>query len=355
MSKKNDLINLVNFLLLTVFSTFAYGQSGQVLDRKHRQSQFVNHSNGHVDLYHEIEILQDKVYFQQETIEKSINGVSIQLESASYNLTLFSSIFGILAVVLGIYVTYIERKIVKIGEENKELLTKNQKIKEDVEAVNKLIQSDTHNLFLKIKREETVHILNRLVKVPKDISNISQTLLSRELEQEDYNKLKNAYCSLNDKTNEYRIQYLLLFFQHFLDLSLKDFELRKDISVFIPEGIKASFENDIIKSTSDFITAVIDEGIQELKPEINLFFNGLTNSEYNTYEIIYNLLFDNLKSRKSQFEFFNAIESSDDKRKAKIEFGKLLQKKYLNKNLSISERMTFSELTELINAEQKVE
>ena len=303
----------------------------------------------------EIATLKEKIDFQQKMSEQSIGSISNQLDSASYNLTLFGLLFGIGAFGLGLYVTYIERKIVKIGEENKELLGKNQKIKEDVEALNKLIQSDIYNLFLKIKREESVHILDRLVKVPKDISNVCQTLLSRELEREDFTKLRQAYSNLGDIKNEYHQQYHLLFFQHFLDLSLKDEELRKDILEFIPTGISAAFENDIIKSTTDFVTTLVDIGIQEFKTEVNMFFNGLANSEFKNFETVYQLLFDNLKSRKNRFELFSVIESSDDKRQAKIEFGKLLKNKYLGDNPTESENLTFSELTELIAAQQKAE
>lgn len=303
----------------------------------------------------EIATLKDKLDFQQKMSEQSISSISNQLDSASYNLTLFGLLFAIAAILLGLYVTYIERKIVKIGEENKELLTKNQKIKEDVEALNKLIQSDIYNLFLKIKREESVHLLDRLVKVPKDIANVSQSLLSRELEQEDFVKLRQAYLNLGEIKNDYHHEYHLQFFQHFLGQSLKDEKLRQDISKFIPSGIDSSFENDIIKCTFDFVTVVVDKGIQEFKHEINLFFNGLTNSEFKTFGVVYQLLFDNLKSRKNRFEIFNVVESVQDKRQAKIEFGKLLQDFYADDNPTESELLVYAELKELLATQKQAE
>lgn len=303
----------------------------------------------------DIAAIKDKLDFQQKMSEQSISSISNQLDSASYNLTLFGLLFAIAAILIGLYVTYIERKIVKIGEENKELLTKNQKIKEDVEALNKLIQSDIYNLFLKIKREESVHILDRLVKVPKDIANVCQSLLSRELEQEDFTKLRQAYLNLGEIQNDYHHQYNHLFFQHFLGQSLKDEKLRQVISKFIPSGIGSSFDNDIVKSSSDFVTVIVDMGIQEFKHEINLFFNGLTNSEFKTFGVVYQLLFDNLKSRKNRFEIFNVIESVQDKRIAKIEFGKVLQDFYAEHNPTESELLVYAELKELIAVQQKEE
>lgn len=350
-------MKIITITLLMLVSILSYSQSKQDTTWKNRLIKLENQVGDieKINLEVEIATLKDKLDFQQKMSEQSISSISNQLDSASYNLTLFGLLFGIGAIGLGLYVTYIERKIVKIGEENKELLTKNQKIKEDVETLNRLIQSDIYNLFLKIKREESVHILDRLVKVPKDISNVCQTLLSRELEREDFTKLRQAYSNLGDIKNEYHHQYHLLFFQHFLDLSLKDDKLRKDISEFIPTGISAAFENDIIKSTFDFVTTLVDLGIQEFKTEVNLFFKGLTNSEFKTFETVYQLLFDNLKSRKNRFELFSVIESSDDKRQAKIEFGKLLKNKYSVDNPTESENLTFSELTELIAAQQKAE
>lgn len=303
----------------------------------------------------EIRLLKDKVDFQKEMNEQSSSGISNQLGSASYNLSLFGLLFAIAVIGLGIYVTYIERTIVKIGEENKELLNKNQKIKEDVEALNKLIQGDINNLFLKIKREESVHILERLVKVPKDISNVSESLLSRELEEEDFGRLRQAYLNLGDTTNEYQSQYNIVFFQHFLGKSLQDERLRQPISKFIPDGILSSFENDIVKSTSEFATAVVDKGIPEFKEEINLFFNGLTNSEFKTFSPVYQVLFDNLKSRRNRFEIFNVVESVPDKRQAKIEFGKLLEDFYANDNPTESELLVYAELNELLAAHQNAE
>src|SRR5690606_3282036 len=136
-----------------------------------------------------------------------------------------------------------ERKIIKLRNENEELLKQTKETKNEVVEINELIQKDIYGLFLKIKREETIHILNRLVKIPEDISNLSQELLSRELRQEDYSLLKKAYLKVKVKPEKentsdfisfssnynYKEAYLLLFFQHFLDLSLKDEEINPEL------------------------------------------------------------------------------------------------------------------------------
>jgi hypothetical protein len=303
----------------------------------------------------EITVLKDKLDYQQNLSERSMNTISVQLDSASYSLTLFATLFAIAAIVLGAYVTYIERKIVRIGEENKELLTKNRKIKEEVEAINQLIQSDIYKLFLKLKREETVHILDRLINVPKDIANFCDILISRELEQDDFTKLKQAYLKLGDSNEFYHPLYEIVFFQHFLARTLQDEKLKTAIVDFIPNGISKAFENDILKSTSDFTTVVVDKGIQAFKKEINLYFKGLTDSEYKDFTPVFQIIFDNLKSRKNRFELFNIVESVPEQRLAKIEFGKILQNQYYSDKPIESELLAFEELNVLITTQQKEE
>jgi hypothetical protein len=306
--------------------------------------------------------LKERINNEEKLNEKTIESISKQLDAASYNLTLFGILFGIGAIGIGMYVTYIERKIVKIGEENKDLLSKNQKIKSEVEDLNKLIQNDLFGLYIKIKREETIHILERLTKVPKDIVNVCSLLLSRELLQEDFFRLKIAYDKLKLSNNEdqgeedgifnYSHEYKVVFFQHFLNQVIKNDDLRKDMLLYIPLGIHASFENDIIKSTHDFTTAIVDLGIHNFKPEINKYFEGLSSSKHKNFLAVYKTFFDALYSKKNRFEFFSLITPSSSTRKAKIKFSQLLTESYLIDELTESEKLVFAEINELINAEK---
>ena len=198
----------------------------------------------------------------------------------------------------------------------------------DVQELNNLIQSDIHGLFEKIKRQETLDLLNRLNKVPKDITNISSLLLSRELLQSDFEKLRKAYLNLDDDDDSYKSEYKILFFQHFLTDTLKDEILRKDILDFIPSGIKLSFKNDIVKSTHDFVVAIINEGLNNFKNETNKFFIGLSSSNHRNYHPIYVTLFDSLRTRQNRFDFITLVDSAKETRIAKISFGQLLIKEY---------------------------
>jgi hypothetical protein len=339
-------------LFFTSSIAFSQPKKDSTIEVRLSKIEMELNKNRAVNIENEISILKDKLDFQQKITEQSNSNISNQLDSASYNLTIFGLLFGIGAIALGLYVTYIERKIVKIGEENKTLLNKNQKIKEDVEELNRLIQSDIYNLFLKIKREETAHIINRLCTVPKDISNVLEALLSREIEQEHFPNVRKAYLLLEDKDKSYRNGYHYLFFQHFITKALLDDNIRKDFKEFIPKGVKQSFENDILNTIKDFAILIVDKGIQNYKEELNLVFNGLSNSDYKKYNDLYIILQNNLQSKKNNFEAFNAIESSIENRLAKIEFGKILQSTYQNDNLSESEILVFEELKTLETAQQ---
>jgi hypothetical protein len=305
--------------------------------------------------------LQEKYDYQLKVNDQTLNSISNQIGATSFNLSIFAFLFGILAIGLGIYVTWVERKIVKLRDENEKLLKQTKDTKDEVVAINELIQKDIYGLFLKIKREETTHILNRLVKIPEDISNLSQELLSRELKQEDFSLLKKAYLKLKSKpkkepkpgfitlSGSYDTSYLLLFFQHFLDLSLKDEEISSDLTDYFANAIDCAFENDIIKSTEDFTKALIDLGYQTKEKEINSFLKGISNSDFKNLDKIYRLFFESLKIRDDRFKFYELFDETNEIRIAKINYGKLLISKYGNTDLSKSE----SDIIENIGTTEK--
>ncbi len=297
--------------------------------------------------------LENKIEVERGINDKTFNSISTQISVSSYVLTIMGIAFAIVAIGVGVYVTYVERKIIKIGEENKALLTKNQKIKQDVEDLNALIQSDIYGLFNKIKRQETVDILSRLEQIPKDISNVCSLLLSRELLEMDFEKLRKAYLSLGEREEEYKTSYKILFFQHFLTQTMIDTRLRQDMLRFIPDGIFASFENDIIKSIKDFITAVINKGLNNYQDEINKFFSGISASNHRAYQLVYTTFFDSLKTRQNRFALINIVQSTKENRIAKIAFGKLLIAEYSNKEPTEVERLTMGEIEELENQQLK--
>jgi len=295
--------------------------------------------------------------------EKTLDSISNQITAASFNLTIFGFLFGVAAVGLGLYVTQIERKIVLIREENKSLLSETRKFKEEVVKINTQIQNDIYGLFLKIKREETTHILQRLSKIPEDISNLSQQLLSRELEKSDFTILKDAYLKLkekkpinledeNDKDNEfynydeqtnYLNSYKLLFFQHFLDLAIKDSTINEDLIDNYNVSVSCAFENDIIKSTIDFTEAIMETGWQSKTKEINAFITALSQSKYQTFDEVYQIIFKNLQTRENHFNLFNLLDDKKEIRIGKLKIGQIIIDKYSSSILNEREQNIINE------------
>ena len=209
-----------------------------------------------------------------------------------------------------------------------------------------MIQNDIYGLFKKIKRQETIDILTRLKKIPKDILNVNTLLVSRDLLQEDFVGLKEAYSNL-DNDIECRNSYKILFFQHFLTNSLNDEILRTELTDFIPHAIRCSFENDILKSTHDFVLVVVDLGINNFRKEANNYFQGLSVSEFKNNASVYTTMFESLKTRQNRFDFINLIESKKERRIAKINLGKLLIKEYSQSTLTETESLTIQEIEDI--------
>lgn len=329
--------------LLMFFAVYSHDQnlSAQIeIDSLNRTVvKSLNKLDTEIDsLGKELVKVNSRYEYQVRLNEQTLNSISTQIDSASFNLTIFGILFGVIAIFLGLYVTYIERKIVKIRVENEAVLSQTISVREEVVQINQKIQDDIYGLFLKIKREETVHILNRLGKVPEDISNLSTDLLSRNLEREDFELLKNAYLQIVDNQDDsYAYSYKLLFFQHFLDLALKDDAIAEDMKGSFVDSIINSFRNDIIKSTENFMKAIIDLDYQKKSDEINEFFEGLSASEHKDNELVYTIMINSLVSRDDQFKFLTLVNDDEGKEHAKLRYGEALLKRYENDVLTKSE------------------
>ena len=108
-------------LLFTVFLSLSlYGQNNDFDSLLNTKFNSVSSS---------ISELEKKIETERSINDKTFNSISTQISVSSYVLTIMGIVFAVLAIGVGAYVTYVERKIIKIGEENKDLLAKNQQIK----------------------------------------------------------------------------------------------------------------------------------------------------------------------------------------------------------------------------------
>ena len=352
---------LLIILLIMPISLFAIEKSDSIATLQN--TKIVNNIEKIETIQKEIKELNQKHIAQGNLHDKTINSISSQIGAVSYNLTIFGILFAIGAIVLGIYVTRIENKVVRIREENTSLLNQTIKNKEEVVAINNLIQKDINGLYEKIKREETLHLLNRLTVVPEDITNLGDLLVSRELEREDFQILKKAYLKIKNCSKEpralfssqmsYAETYKLLFFQHFLDLAIKDKDIGPDLIDYYQTGISCSFENDIIKSSTDFIKAIIELDYSSKGDDIGNFIKGLSISKFQDFKKLYKILFDNLKYRDDQFNFFDLILDDKESRVGKSNYGKILQSSYSSTELNENERKILEKTTEIIEELKK--
>lgn len=97
--------------------------------------------------------LQEKYDYQIKLNEQTLNSISNQIGATSFNMSVFAFLFSLLAIGVGIYITWVERKIIGLRNENQSLLEETQKTKNEVVEINELIHKDIYGLFLKIKRE----------------------------------------------------------------------------------------------------------------------------------------------------------------------------------------------------------
>lgn len=313
-----------------------------------------------INIEHKIDFIDKRLEQNENLTEKSFNSISTQLSVSEVFVGSVSVILTVSGIFLGWYINkkrkqveLISQQVEQLKSDNEELLKKATQAKNEVEQINSDINNNISEVYKKIKREETVHLLNRLVNVPQDISNVCELLVSRELEKEDFDTLKRAYLKLDlykDSSsflNNPKNSYKALFFQHFFVQSIKDEEIKQDIIDFIPEGINCAFENDIENTTKEFSIFLQNEDLKQYSELISEYFKGLSQSIYKDYKRVYEVFFENINNRNKQFELFDIVNSIKETRIAKIEYGNILKSNFSDIELADNEKLTFVELKKL--------
>ena len=192
--------------------------------------------------------------------------VSTQVSSATYTLEVVSVIFTLAGFLLVLFVNDAYRKI--------------SAIKKDIAITKRYIDKHNDELYLKLKRNDTLDILKRLVAVPEDISNLQPLLFSRDLESSDFFLLKKAFLSEKLHDN-FKRDYILVFQQHFTYLSLRDKDVRLPFLESLSD-LKAMLRRDIQKMFVDVVQFLVECNYdQQFKDKLlkNLFL-GVFLSEH---------------------------------------------------------------------------
>src|SRR5690606_3882837 len=92
---------------------------------------------------------------------------------------------------------------------------------------------------------------------------------------------------------------------------------------------------------------IIDKGFQNCEEEINSFIKGLSQSEFNSMEQLYEIIFNGLKNREDRFKFFDLISDDKEVRYGKSKFGSILVSKYSDSNNTESEKIVIDRIKEI--------
>lgn len=259
-TQKNIVIIIFIVLGLFTISKLSYAKTWvQIEDQlKENTLQIQNIDSRMMELKDNSRLLYDGAKNQNDQLGNQISFASYLLGGVSFIFT-----------VLGIFLAwYINRQYEKIKE-----------IKETIEGTKKYIDEHNKELYEKIKRDDTVELLNRLKEVPEDIANVCPLLLSRDLLEKDYQSLKESYLKIkDDKSNrQAKDDYIVLLTQHFIYESLKDKELKTEIIPLINTMlIYGMFNRDIENFFNGVFKFIKEFGTEDEQTKImikNLFYH----------------------------------------------------------------------------------
>jgi hypothetical protein len=287
----------------------------------------------------------EQVNNQVGLINTAFGGISAELSSSSNFIGAFGIIITIISVLLGVYITKIERNIKSMKSDNETLLQKNIKIRQELESLSDKITKDSTGLYKIIHNEESNYILNRLISVPEDINNLFSSLTSRDLIEDNFLYLKEAFMQIKGG-GTYDASYLILFFQHFSGLSTLDDDIKSDFIKNLKISFSNSYKNDVIKSINDFFNKILKQDISNYNVEINNYIVELGKSKFKVNDEIYFTLYNTVKGKDLKFKLYNIVSKAEDTINFRKKYGKLIADNNFE-DLSEEEKVIIDEINNL--------
>ncbi len=277
--------------------------------------------------------INEKFVYQMQCNKEAINSVNTSISGATLALTIVGIILVAIGVLLGFYITLVERKVRDLTNENKSILETHLKIKDDVEKLDSHIKRNMAQLYDDLKKEETKVYVQRLVEVPKDIANLADILTSRDIPIEFFPELKEAYKALPPQSESleagrYRVMYQILFFQHFSASALFDEDLQNEMEINYGEFMEASFENDIRKTSREFIAVCATDGILNYREKIKKYFIALGKSRYAEYKELHREIYRTLSTKENRFNLYSILHSEETLKEIAKIYGQLMLADY---------------------------
>lgn len=303
------------------------------------------------DLKDTKEEVNQKIAYQLRCNEQAINSVNTSISGATLALTIVGIIVIGVGIMLGFYITLVERKVRNLTNENKSILETHLKIKDDVAKLDSHIKRNMTQLYDDLKKEETKVYVQRLVKVPKDIVNLADILLSRDIPIEFLPELKEAYKSLPKDTSRdsevYNRLYRTLFFQHFPSLVIFDNDLQDVIEKDYEALMENCFENDIIKTSREFITVCIKDDVLNYRVKIKKYFTALGKTKYAKYKELHREIYRTLSTKENRFNLYSILHSEETLKEIAKIYGQLMLADYKDASGSTeSDKLVLKEIQE---------
>jgi len=281
--------------------------------------------------------IKERVAFQMRCNEQAISSVNTSISGASYALTLFGIIVGIFGIIvtfavagLGIYIGRQVKKVTDLTKDNKSIYETHLKIRDDVTQLDANIKSNVTKLYNDLRKEETRAVIERLGKVPEDIGNLFNILASREIPDEFYPAIKDAWQLGRGRPDfaSPKAQYFLLFFQHFAATALFDPDLADEIEQDYPALMGASFVNDIIRTSCEFLAACTQEGILHWRERVTKYFVALSESKHKKCDELHAAIYKTLGTKEHRFNLYSILSSDGQLKGLAQVYGKLLLNDY---------------------------
>lgn len=242
----------------------------------------------------------------QQICSSTVSAINTQVDGSNKLLNIWGIVISVLALLIAVAGFYLGYYIQQKAKTVKELARQSKATEASVKRIQKNIDTNLTAIYHKLRREETLYVLNRLQQIPEDVSNCSSLLLSRELDPSDYPLLLAAYKKLlsleeeikkTEVKNEedffaslngveaqfevYKSLYRVLFFQHFMGLAINEDVLRQDLIDNFKELCGSAFHNDIEKSTHELLAGLASNENQTKVEILIKYILALSTSKYN--------------------------------------------------------------------------
>ena len=257
----------------------------------------------------ELTTLQTKTDMLTGIIETSNDSIANQLSAANNLLAFIAIALTIGGAIIGFYIRQKKLEVegmVKMVDEKKKTV---DDIAQTTKELDEQINSNIEGLYQKLRKEETNALLDRLVLEPRDISNLITLLLARDLDEDGFAKVREAYLKLEEEQEEEpepemgfirfgtssSEDYILIFFQHYCNQAVKDDLIRPDLVKGFAENSNKAFKRDIIKSTIDLCRALSDETSTFNKEKVlTAYLKALNGCKHKNLEELRNILEQNI-------------------------------------------------------------